>query len=75
MLQSTPNKQLESNPFFYHDGIGWKVSSKVMVEIIHTKDIDISHRPLTHMTNVPHQTGKRRNPQKRISTVWHAIYM
>ena len=53
------------NPFFYHDGIGWKVSSKVMVEILYTEDIDIRHRPLIHMTNVHHQTGKRRNPQKK----------
>ena len=53
------------NPFFYHDGVGRKVSSKVMVEIIYTEDIEIRHNPLIHTKNVYRQTGRRRKRRRK----------
>ena len=37
----SPTSTKFTNPFFYHDGTNWKVSSKIWVEILYTEDVCI----------------------------------
>ena len=50
------------NPFFHHDGTGWKVSSQVWVEILYTDDIYIGDKLVYTMPNISPNMGMRLHP-------------